>query len=73
MLLYFQPDKNGAVHKIRSAGWVDSFCHFCYDALRKMWKGWGSKWGALRNAKEKIENALIDIASPKPLKKQIGM
>ena len=39
--------------------------HFCYDALRKiLWVEW-SKFGALRNVDEKIENALIDIASSK--------
>ena len=38
----------------------------CYDALRKIWRrDGGFKCGALRNANEKIENALIDIASPK--------
>ena len=26
---------------------------------------WGSKCGVLRNANEKVENALIDIARPK--------
>ena len=40
-------------------------CHFCYDALRKIWGGGGFKCCALRNANEKIENALIDIAIPK--------
>ena len=34
--------------------------HFCYDALRKILGVEWSKFGALRNVDEKIENALID-------------
>ena len=38
---------------------------FLLRCVTKNMGGGGSKCGALRNANEKIENALIDIASPK--------
>ena len=48
----------------RNAG-GDGCRHFFYDALRRILGVEGSKCGASRNANEKIEDALIDIAIPK--------
>ena len=57
----------GAIRKIRNAGGVGGCSLFYYDALRK-YGGCGSKSGALRNANEKIENALIC-----KFKKRVGL
>ena len=48
---------------VKQGGWV--VVVIFVTMLYEKYGGGGSKCGALRNANEQIENALIDIASPK--------